>query len=163
MWEGVLHLVPQPLNRRQQLGADLLVALAPAARARGLIGTYETQLYRPGFEDSDYRVPDLLFSGPEQRKHRGVPGGAELVIEIRSPGDESDAKVPFYVEMGRQEILNVDRDTLRMDLCAQGERLPAADGYNLASLGVRIERISGPERLAVTWQGETAVITPFTG
>jgi len=56
-------------------------------------------------------------------------------------------------------VLIIDRDTLALDLFVRGERQPAADGYDLASLGVRIERVDGP-LLTVTWQGETTVITP---
>jgi hypothetical protein len=67
--------------------------------------------------------------------------------------------------MGCQEVLIIDRDTLTVDLFVRGERQPAADAYDLASLAVRIEgigeRIGGP-RLAVTGQGETTVITPFS-
>jgi Uma2 family endonuclease len=159
MWEGVLHLVPQPLSRHQRLGADLLFALTPAARARGLVGAYESQLYRPDFEDTDYRVPDLVYATEENWTRRGIAARAELVIEIRSPGDESFAKIPFYAEMRCQEVLIIGRDTLALDLFVRGERRPAADTYDLASLGVRIARVDGPH-LHVTWQDETAVITP---
>lgn len=162
MWEGVLHLVPQPLSRHQRLGADLLFALTPTARARGLAGAYESQLYRPDFEDTDYRVPDLVYATEENWTRRGIAARAELVIEIRSPGDESYEKVPFYAEMRCQEVLIIDRDSLALVLFVRGERQPGADGYDLASLGVRLERTDGP-CLAVTWQGETTVITPFAG
>jgi Uma2 family endonuclease len=150
------------LNRHQQLQGDLYVVLIPPARARGLVGSTDTALYRPGREDTDYRIPDLVVSAPERRARRGVAGRAELVVEIQSSGDESFKKVPFYAEMGCQEILIIDRDTLALVLFLQGERQPEADGYDLASLGMRIERIDGPQ-LAVTWQGDTTVITPFSG
>ena len=164
MWEGVLHMVPQPISRHQVLKSDLILAFGPAAKARGLIGMGEAQLFRPGFEDTDYRVPDLVYVRRQHLTRRGVAGRAELALEIRSPGDESYEKVPFYAEMQCQEVLIVDRDTLALDLFVRGERQPAAEAYDLASLGVRIERIGdnidGP-RLAVSGQGETTVITPL--
>jgi Uma2 family endonuclease len=122
-WEGVLHMVPQPLTRHQVLGARLLAALLPAADAQGLglVATYETSLFRPGTEWSDYRVPDLVFARPEHVSERGIEGRAELVIEIRSSGDESREKVPFYADVGCQEILLVDEDTLELELFVRGE------------------------------------------
>jgi Uma2 family endonuclease len=120
----------------------------------------EAELFRPGSEDADYRVPDVVYARREHLTRRGVAARAELVIEIRSPGDESYEKVPFYAEMDCQEVLIIDRDTLAMHLFVRGERQPAAEAYDLASLGVRIARIDGP-RLEVTWQGETTVITPL--
>lgn len=159
MWEGVLHLVPQPLSRHQRLGTELLFAFRAAAQARGLIGAYETQLYRPGSEDTDFRVPDLVYASEDHWARRGIAARAELVIEIRSPGDESDKKIPFYAEMNCQEVLIIDRDRLALDLFVRGERQPASDAYDLASLDVTIARVDGP-LLTVTWQGETTVITP---
>lgn len=162
MWEGVLHMVPAPYNRHQHLEAKLLIVLEPPAQAAGLEGTTDTALYRPGLPTTDYRQPDLVYSTPERRTKWGVEGRAELVIEIRSPGDESYEKVPFYVEMGCQEILIIDRETLELALWVRGEKQPPAQAYDLESLGVRIGRLDGP-RLAVTWRGETTVITPFSG
>ena len=160
MWEGVLHMVPAPLSPHQYLLAELLVACNPAAKALALVGSINSALYRPGAEDTDYRQPDLVYCTRERWRRRGVEGRAELVVEVRSPGDESYEKVPFYKEMGCQEILIIDRDTLRLELWVHGEEQPPAEGYDLASLGVRIERLDGP-RLAITWQGETTVITPL--
>ena len=162
MWEGVLHVVPAPLTRHQQIGTELLVALVPAARARGLVALYETQLYQAGFADENYRVPDLLFSAPERRTRRGIEGSAELVVEIRSPRDESYEKLDFYIALGCAEILYIDRDLLTLELWVGGRKQLQAEAYDLASLGVRIERID-MRSLAVTWQGETTVITPFSG
>src|SRR5438270_5835277 len=81
MWEGVLHMVPQPLSRHQLLGARLLTALTPAADERRLWAAYETSVFRPGGAGFDYRVPDLVFARPERFSERGVEGRAELVVE----------------------------------------------------------------------------------
>src|SRR3954451_21332658 len=93
MWEGVLHLVPQPTSWHQGFGAGLILALGPRAKALGLGVYYETALYRT---DEDYRVPDLAFVLPSQRAKRGIERGAELLVEILSPNDESYDKLPFY-------------------------------------------------------------------
>src|SRR5262245_9595612 len=74
MWEGVLHMVPPASSDHQRLGTELLLALAPVAKQRGLQPFYETGVFRPGHVESDYRVPDLLFARREQVTHRGVEG-----------------------------------------------------------------------------------------
>ncbi|MDQ3679159.1 MAG: Uma2 family endonuclease [Actinomycetota bacterium] len=58
--EGELHMVPPPSGLHQRLGMELAMVLNPLAKARGLVGSYETGLYRPG-TDLDYRArPGLL-------------------------------------------------------------------------------------------------------
>ena len=158
MWEGVLHMVPQPLSRHQILGARLLNALSPPAEARGLIATYETSVFRPGGDWSDYRVPDLVVARPENVSERGVEGRAELVVEIRSPGDESYEKLPFYADVGCQQVLIVDRDTLELELSVGGMARTGTPVV-LDSLGVEIERVDGPG-LVVVWEGNRTAIDP---
>jgi Uma2 family endonuclease len=115
MWEGVLHMVPPPSGRHQRFGTRLAVALSPFATGRGLVCSYETGLFRPGVDD-DYRVPDLCCYRPELATERGVDGPADLVVEIRSPGDETDEKLPWYAALGVGEVLVIDRDTLAVAL-----------------------------------------------
>src|SRR5919202_1745816 len=144
MWEGVLHMVPQPFSRHQRLSALLLAALLPPANARALWMAHETSVFRPATESSDYRVPDLVVARPEHVSERGVEGRAELLVEIRSPGDESYEKVPFYADVGCQEVLIVDRDTLELELYVRGEARGTDGPVVLESLGVGVERVDGP-------------------
>jgi len=39
-----------------------------------------------------------------------------LVVEIRSPGDETDTKLPFYAHFGAEELLVVERDSASVTL-----------------------------------------------
>ena len=39
---------------------------------------------------------------------------AALVVEIRSPGDDTDQKIPFYAERGVDEVLIVDPQERRV-------------------------------------------------
>lgn len=162
MWEGVLHMVPPPSGWHQVLAHRLGLALDAAAKARGLVGSHETGVFRPGTEppEWDYRIPDLVYSRREHRSERGVEGVAELAIEVRSPGDESYDKVPFYAEVGCREVLIVDQNTLAMDLFVRGERQPEAREYRLESLGVTVATLDGPA-LRITWEGIETVITPL--
>ncbi len=132
MWEGVLHMVPPPSGRHQRFGTRLATLLATIADGRGLLCSYETGLFRPGVDD-DYRVPDLCCYRPDLATDRGVDGPADLVIEIRSPGDETNEKLAWYAGLGVGEVLVIDRDTLAVALfrtvAGQGEVVePGADG-----------------------------------
>ena len=84
---------------------------------------------------------------PEHVTHRGVEGGAALVVEIRSPGDETDAKVPFYERFGVEQLLIVDRDSaaLRLLRCGSGlVAVPADDtGWVDSSLDVAFRPAPG--------------------
>ncbi|MHB1535935.1 MAG: Uma2 family endonuclease [Acidimicrobiales bacterium] len=112
MWEGELHMVPTAKDEHYRIEVELVVLLMPLAKARGLHVRNEAGLYDPTVPDNtSYRVPDLMVFGDEARSERGAEGRARLVVEIRSPGDESFQKIPFYGRMGVAEMLIIDRDT----------------------------------------------------
>jgi len=100
VWDGVLHMAPAPTGIHQRFGWRLAVVLHPRAEAKGLVASYETALYRPDAGRADYRVPDQVFCQPAHATARGMQGRAELVVEIRSPGDETYDKPAFYAEVG---------------------------------------------------------------
>ncbi len=138
MWKGVLHMVPPASERHQSIEAELLVALRPRAHARGLRIRPETGVFAGS---DDYRVPDVVAYSEEARSDRGVDGAPALVVEVRSPGDETNDKVPWYLERGAGEVLVVDGDSLVLELfTAEGSVPTETDGaVILQSLGgVRI-------------------------
>jgi Uma2 family endonuclease len=155
MWDGVLHMVPPPSSWHQRFGTELLALLLPVAKARGLELSYETGFYRPACEERDYRVPDLVFARPEQYTKQGV-GGAELVVELLSEGDESREKLGFYAELGVSEVLLIDPDTREIELYVlRGGRLHVAlpDDHGAVRsqvLGVSFTTAPGP-RLSLSW------------
>ena len=145
MWEGELHMVPPPSFGHQEREAALAALLLPVARARGLRLATEPGLYGV---DGGWRVPELALAAPGHVTQRGVEGGAALVVEIRSPGDETDAKVPFYARFGVEELLIVERDTAAVELLrlAAGtlEAVPAdKQGRLTCSLSVGFRRVRG--------------------
>jgi Uma2 family endonuclease len=77
-----------------------VLILGPLAERHGLVPSYETGLFGA---DDDYRVPDQLYCRPGQQSDRGAEG-AELIVEIRSKGDETYEKIGFYAELGVREI-----------------------------------------------------------
>lgn len=111
VWEGVLHMAPQPTNEHQGIGTRLVRILGPFADNRGWEIRYETGLYDPTAGDSNYRVPDVMLYERQHESVRGVDGRAELVVEILSPHDESRAKLPFYAKHGVQEVWLIEPST----------------------------------------------------
>ncbi len=145
MWEGELHMVPPPSFGHQRREARLLRALGPVADEAGLEVVAEAGLYQGS---TSWRVPDLVVLRPEQATHRGVEGGAVLVVEIRSPGDETDTKSPFYAQFGVEELLIVERDSAAVTLLrpTDGEFRPVPpdeDGWVRCALGVALRRADG--------------------
>ena len=152
MWDGVLHVVPPASTAHQELGGELFVVLRALARRAGLRSFYETGLFRTA---DDYRIPDQLYCPSGAVRPHGV-NGAELVVEIRSPGDETYAKLDFYAATGVREVLVVHPDAARVELFRLVEHrlLPVtadqAGAVRLDTLGVRF--VPGPP-LCLTWDG----------
>ncbi len=163
MWEGELHMAPPPSEEHQRIGGELFLALHATAVAAGLVARYDTGLFDPtAAEGSDYRVPDLMVFATSRRSDRGVEGDAALVVEIRSPGDESLDKVAFYQRVGVREIIMIDRDTRDLrhwrragDVLVEAEP-DAGAPVALSELAVTLQAVDG--RLAVeTAAGRTLI------
>ena len=110
VWDGVLHMVPQPSTSHQSIESDLERALVSIVRSRGdLRVLHNLPVFDPAVaEYRDYRVPDIVVVDPRHLSKRGVEGDARLVVEILSPDDESREKLPFYAHAGVREVWLVD-------------------------------------------------------
>lgn len=121
MWDGVLHMVPSPGVEHQRMLNELIVFLLPLFRQtrRGTVISQINVFDESSFAEN-YRIPDLTFvtTGREAvLADDGVRGGGpDAVIEIRSPGDESYEKLPFYAGLGVREVVIVDRDSKRPEV-----------------------------------------------
>jgi len=66
-----------------------------------------------------FRAPDVvvvLKSSQAMDCHTHWMGGPDFLIEVQSPSDQTDEKIPFYSELGVQELLIVHRDTRQVRL-----------------------------------------------
>jgi len=102
VWEGALHVAPYAGSGHGRLESQLERLLYDRAVEVGLTPGGRFNLGEAG----NYRVPDVGY-------HRDTSGAAwipteALIVEIRSPGDETDAKFSFYAAHRVQEILVVD-------------------------------------------------------
>jgi len=104
VWQGVHHMVPAPSYEHARITQQLAVLLDGPAHAAGLepaMGEFNL-----GESEHDFRVPDGGLHRP------GAAGvwlpTAALVVEIRSPDDETWHKLPFYAAHHVDEVLIVD-------------------------------------------------------
>ncbi len=156
LWDGVWHLVNPPKRWHGELNTELLLVLAPRAAAKGLKRYGDaTGVY--GDVEKNWRIPDQVYARPEDGIEEGVTG-AELVVEVRSPGDETYEKLPFYAERGVTEVLIVHQDRrfeLRR-LGREGAYEVVEDGASEA-LGVTFSTGAGP-KLRIAWEGGSAEV-----
>ncbi len=140
MWEGVYHIAPPPDEEHQTVSDELLFILA-AYVAKHALGTFRTikgvrDVHHP---QQNYRIPEWVFlrRGREHLFKQGgsyVDEGPDVILEVVSPGDETDEKMPFYEKVGVREMIRVERDSRAVQvLRLVGGRLtpvsPNADGW----------------------------------
>lgn len=158
-WDGEWHLVNPPKNWHNVLQMRLAYQLMTRAEPLGLVVTAETGVFGA---DDNWRTPDVAVFRPghEYGNDEGVTR-AELVIEVRSPGDESYRKLPFYGERCREVmILRQDRTFDVHRATPEGLVLvaPDADGrVRCEALDLTFATVAGP-RLHVAWEGHTAEV-----
>jgi Uma2 family endonuclease len=167
VWDGEYHMVPAPNNEHQRVETKLVVALDPIASELGLHVRVEMSLFEPGVPGAaSYRTPDLIVYRDEVGTVRGAEGPASLVVEIRSPHDESFAKLPFYERLGVGEVLIIEPDSKQVRRWENGptglvEVEPARETgeHQLTCLPVRLWTERGvPPHLAIDAAGTITLI-----
>lgn len=115
VWEGVYFMAPSPDNQHQSLSTDLVTPFKCSIDAPGLgltvMGVNISDRFRRWRKN--FRVPDLavLLKGTRAIEHRAHwEGGPDFGLEIVSPNDRTDEKIPFYEKVGTTELLIIDRD-----------------------------------------------------
>ncbi|HXE71785.1 MAG TPA: Uma2 family endonuclease [Candidatus Nitrosotenuis sp.] len=151
MWEGVLHMVAAPTSEHQDLeGAMETWLRIHWARPFGGRVYHQVNVAAPGGWPDSYRIPDLVLLTPERfhiDKSLYFEGAPEVVVEIRSPEDETYDKLPFYASLEVPEVWVVDRDTREPELYTlEGgyRRLnPDAEGWLVSRTGVGLRGEGG--------------------
>lgn len=153
MWDGVLHMVPPPSGPHQRLSGDFYAALYARARALGLVPHFETGLFHV---TDDFRIPDQLYCRPEHLSERGAEG-AELVVEVRSPRDETYDKIPFYTSCAVREMLVIHPGEHRAELlrAVDGELRPVEDAHSQV---LDVTFTATGDALRIAWEGGFAEI-----
>jgi Uma2 family endonuclease len=160
MWDGVLHMVPPAGGPHQKRGSRLMSRLIRLAEPLGLDATYETGVFEPGRNDN-YRVPDNVVFRPSSFSERGVEGRAELVVEFRSPNDESYEKLPFYASMEVQEVLILDKSHVDLRHLVDGAYVPTepdGDGWFAIRCVPMKLRGASEGQIEVAWDDQVELI-----
>ncbi len=121
VWEGIYMMVPMPNDEHQQIVTRIAVILQEVVgwpgggevRAGVNLSDRETDWER------NYRVPDVavfLPDGDAENCDTHWRGGADLLVEITSPGDRTREKISFYSRIGVKELLLLDREPWTLEL-----------------------------------------------
>jgi len=121
VWDGVCVMPSMPNLAHQRLVHDLEIPLDEVVVREGHGDVY------PGANVSDrqhdwkenYRVPDIvvvLKGGRAIDCGTHLFGGPDFLVEIQSPGDDTNEKLPFYSGLEVRELLIVHRDTRQLRL-----------------------------------------------
>ncbi len=150
MWDGELHMSPLPSWEHQRMDRGIgdffthhweklgegITASHVGVKAHG---TPDIEVAGESVP-RDYKGPDQLFllKGHEDRVQQGwVVGAPDAVLEIRSPGDETYKKFPFYHFLGVPEVIVVHRDTKGVEVYTRGavgyDRVPTDPDGSVAS------------------------------
>lgn len=137
MWNGVLHMPPAPDTAHQNIEGALASYLRYRwARPRGCRVFQQINLAPPNEPEwtLNYRIPDVVLLSPDRfdiDRDTHFAGAPLVVVEIRTPGDETYEKFPFYAALGVPEVWVVHRDTKTPEvhlLVAAGTYAPQPPG-----------------------------------
>ena len=144
------------------LGAFLAYLRRRWARPRGNRVYHEINLAAPGGWSNNYRIPDLLLLTPERfgiDHNEYFEGAPDVVVEIRSPGDESYEKLDFYAQLGVPEVWIIERDSKAPEIYVLRagrymQRATGAEGWVLSDVtGIEL-RLGHPGKLAMRLAGD---------
>ncbi len=125
-WEGVYRIVTGPSPEHGALLDDLAELLGPLVRAAGLKSSAPANI---GIDKQDCRVPDRAIYEPDTpRTSPAFLETALMVIEVLSPGERPQEKMPFYRAFGVQEYLEIDLALGTVALWGWSEGLAGLDG-----------------------------------
>jgi Uma2 family endonuclease len=127
VWEGV-YVVPRlARNDHQDIVAGLLAILVNVVHleGRGRVHPGANVSDRRQGWDQSFRCPDVVVVLPGSRAIDCTThwfGGPDFLVEVRSPGDEKEEKIPFYERIGVRELLIIHRDTRQLRLYRHDDR-----------------------------------------
>lgn len=170
MWSGVLHMPPMPNRIHQNFARDLHFYLHQWwAVPHGNRVNQEVNLTTPEDEDHwtfNYRIPDLVLLTPDRfhiDKNEYMVGAPLVVVEVRSPGDETYEKFPFYAGLGVPEVWVFDRDSRApeihvLEAGAYRQQQPGPDGWHLSPASGVEFRQTRPGRVWARISGDDATV-----
>ena len=160
VWEGVYVMSPLANLVHQELVDDFCNVFRDVVKKPGL------GRVQPGANVSDrranwkrnYRIPDVvvvLSGGRAVDCDTHWFGGPDFLVEIESPDDDIEKKLPFYSKVGVRELLIVDRDMRALRLFRLTDGNLALVGRSEPGKAVWLTSAVLP--LAFRWRGNRSV------
>lgn len=156
-------MAPSPNREHQDLEWAMETYLRLRwARSRRARVYHQINLTPPGGWPDNYRIPDLVLLSPARfdiDRNEYFEGAPDVVVEIRSPGDESYEKLEFYATLGVPEVWIIHRDSKEPEIyslqAGRYERRAAGDDGWVLSPITGLELQAGtPGKLAIRLAGD---------
>jgi len=171
MWDGELHMPPMPTIEHQDFAMSLGEWLRAHWRRRqqGNKVHPPINVALPGGWPEDYRIPDLVLVTVSSRgvgRGEYYEGPPTVVIEIRSPGDESYEKLGFYAKLGVPEAWIIHRDTKApevyvLDAGRYEKQLAGEEGWiSSAATGIQLRPADGKLSVEMIDDPDTRRVLP---
>jgi len=129
VWEGV-YIVPPLANLPHQALATALSSIffnVITLEKRGVVYAGANISDRRKGWKRKFRAPDVVVTLDKTIAidcHTHFMNGPDFLVEVQSPGDETEEKIPFYTQINVRELLIIHRDTRSMRLLRHdGKRL----------------------------------------
>lgn len=121
VWEGMYVVNPVPRLGHAKVASRLFQLLRPAALAAGLDIVLEVNVGEP----DDFRIPDVTVLPAGLDEDTVYVPSVVVAVEVLSPGDRWDEKLPFYLRRGVPEVVIVDQKSRTVRWLTAGP-----DGWN---------------------------------
>jgi Uma2 family endonuclease len=166
MWEGVLHMTAAPRVDHQDAATGIASFFRDVWTPRsGGLALVQANVSTPERWDRDYRIPDVsVVAADRLPRPEDLFVRPAVVVEVRSPDDDSFEKLPFYAAVGVDAVVVVERDTRAVQVLALSSGSfvlvpPAQDGWLVVErVGVELRCVESEtgRRLALRLRGEPA-------
>jgi Uma2 family endonuclease len=131
VWEGTYVMAPLANDEHQaiQTGFGAVFQIVIGWAGTGLVRTGVNVSDRDEGWEHNYRCPDVVvfMNGTSARNcDTHWVGGPDFAVEVRSRGDRTPQKLPFYASVNVRELLVVERNPWSIELyrLADGELTP---------------------------------------
>jgi Uma2 family endonuclease len=121
VWDGVYVMSPFPRNGHQLVVGriDFILRLVVELNGLGIVLPGANVADRDEGWEKNYRIPDnCVFLNGTRAQDRDTHwfGGPDFCVEIASPGERVEDKLPFYASVGTREVLLILRSPKRLRL-----------------------------------------------
>jgi Uma2 family endonuclease len=143
VWEGTYVMAPLPNDEHQEIQTSLatifkIVVDWPGA---GLVRAGVNVSDRDEGWEHNYRCPDVVvFMKGTSARNCDIHwvGGPDFAVEVRSPGDRTRDKLPFYASVNVRELLIVERRPWSVELYRLTSGALAPVGLSTADAAVTL-------------------------